>query len=71
MYRGHSEEKQVGYVAIRRLWSGVSIRMTEKLHDQGVEEDFKFFPRVSKHCLGVGVGDRFSTPWMQKVSTLC
>lgn len=44
MYRGHSEEKQVGYVPIRRLWSGVSIRMTEKLHDQGVEEDFKFFP---------------------------
>lgn len=64
------KNKQRGYVPTRGLWSGVSMKMTEKLHAQGIEEDPKGCSCVSEYCLGGGVKDRPSMPWMHKASKL-
>ena len=45
-----------------------SIKMTENLRAQGVEEGSQCCSFVSELCLGVGVKDGFSMPWIYKAS---
>lgn len=67
-YSGNTvRNKQAGYLPTQRLWSGVALRMTEKLHAHMIREDYRCCSWVSNHHLGVGV----SMPWMQTSSKLC
>lgn len=67
MHRGPVKNKQTGHVPTRRLWSGVSMKVTGKLHVQGVKEDSKC---CSEHRLGVGLKETCSVPWMHTASKL-
>lgn len=54
------KNNQGGNEPTRRLWSGITMKMTEKLHAQGTEEDPKGCSWVSEHYLGAGGKDKCS-----------